>query len=308
MNTKRDNSASARSAVSHAWLTRPAGRYLLLGIAVIIAAFLAVQFAAAPSPAAAQTTNTCTTLSQGPELSDVRVGVGGTRNISLANAFTGEGADCELEYSVSTSRPNIIQRPVISGTNLRIVGVQGGRVEVTVTASDKGHADSNAEQKFMVTVEEAVPTATPTPTPTATPTPTPTPRPTFTPTPTATPLPPVPTATPTPEPTATPVPPTATPVPPTATPRPTATPEPEVAGIPLGTIIIGLILLAIIGVGAYLLLRRRGQQEDGEGPADGGPDDGGDMNDMPPDDGGDADDGADAGGDDADGEEDQSLR
>ena len=297
MNTKRDNSASVRSAVSHAWLTRPAGRYLLLGIAAIIAAFLAVQFAAAPSPAAAQTA-----VANWNPVPPLQVGAP-ARQVDLSGGFT--DVDANTAYTAKSDKTTVARVSPVNGSTVTIRAFGAGNAKITVTAG-------SVTNTFTVRVNPAVPTATPTPEPTATPTLTPTPRPTFTPTPTATPLPPVPTATPTPEPTATPVPPTATPVPPTATPRPTATPEPEVAGIPLGTIIIGLILLAIIGVGAYLLLRRRGQQEDGEGPADGGPDDGGDMNDMPPSAGGDADDGADdgadAGGDDADGEEDQSLR
>ena len=89
---------------------------------------------------------------------------------------------------------------------------------------------------FVMTIDDAVPTATPVPT--AAPVSTATPAPTATPIPTATPVPPtatpVPTATSAPTSTATPAP-TDTPVPPTATPIPTDTPRPTATAIPTAT-------------------------------------------------------------------------
>lgn len=262
-------SVSWLGSTTRTYLTHSASRYLILGIVAIITAFLAVQTL---TPAAAQ-------MNQ----ENVNLSVDQVRLVSV------EGAT-----SVDVDRPGIV-RATIQGSNVRLVGLAEGRATVTVTR------DGNMGD-YTITVRvsgdpPAEPTATPLP-PTATPTPAPTvgPEPP-TPTPTATPR-PVPTNTPTPEPepTATPEPePTA--VPPTATsapPPPTATPEPEdEGGIGIGAIIGGLVVLALLGIGAYFLLRRRGEEN-------GGPDSGPPMDDDNGNGGADADD---ANGDDGDEEE-----
>ena len=233
-----------------------------------------------------------------------------TRLVPLGDRFTAaEGAD--LTYTVTVARGGIV-RATLQGSNVRLVGLGEGRTEVTVTATDSN--GNTAMQKFTARVSGAppvLPTNTPIP-PTPVP-PTPIPP---SPTPTAvppTPTPPIPTNTPEPtaEPTATPEP-TATtaPTPPTAEPvEPTPTPEPEDGGIGIGGIIIGLIVLALLGVLAFFLLRRRGG-DDGGAPPYGGPtsdngmngDDNGD--DVMDDNGGDTDDADDNG----DGEDEEENR
>ena len=214
----------------------------------------------------------------------------GSRTARLSDAFT-TGGNIELTYTVESSR-TVIARARIIGTTARVDGISGGQAEITVTATAPN--GSTATQTFPVRVREDLQ-----------PDPTPTPAP-----PTATPLPPVVTDTPTPPtPTATPVPPTATA---TATPRPTDTPEPsatptviptiappapptdtptgpEPPGLSIAPFIVGLIILALLGVGAFLLLRRRGGGESPEG----GPDDGMGSDDDMLDDGGMDDDDAD---------------
>lgn len=240
---------------------------------------------------------------------------GAPRNLNVANLFTTTN-DVDITYSASFSRRNVVRQSPnpVNGSNLRLAGVGEGLTDVTVTAKpDRG---ASATQKFQVRVFASAvvePTETPIP-PTATPTPapataTPTPVP-----PTPTPPPPVPTNTPTPTPE--PPTPTATPPAPTATTPPappTATPPPEEPGDGIGIIgiIIGLIVLAALGAGAYFLLSRRGQGD--EGP-EGGPtmadlggddDDNGDMN-GDDDDGGDEEDAADD--DDGDGGDEEENR
>ena len=214
----------------------------------------------------------------------------GSRTARLSDAFT-TGGNIELTYTVESSR-TVIARARIIGTTARVDGISGGQADITVTATAPN--GSTATQTFPVRVREDLQ-----------PDPTPTPAP-----PTATPLPPVVTDTPTPPtPTATPVPPTATA---TATPRPTDTPEPsatptviptiappapptdtptgpEPPGLSIAPFIVGLIILALLGVGAFLLLRRRGGGESPEG----GPDDGMGSDDDMLDDGGMDDDDAD---------------
>ena len=218
------------------YLTHSASRYLILSIAAIIAAFLVVQTL---TPVAAQTDQ------------QVNLSVDQVRLVPV------EGNPS----SVDVDRPGIV-RATIQGSNVRLVGLAEGRATVT------GMLDGGGNYTITVRVSGQPPVDTPTPEPTATLVPTAEPEPTATPTPrpTATPR-PVPTNTPTPEPepTATPEPePTA--VPPTATsapPPPTATPEPEEGGIGIGAIIGGLVVLVLLGIGAYFLLRRRGDENGG---------------------------------------------
>ena len=199
----------------------------------------------------------------------------GSRTASLRDAFI-TGGDIVLTYTVDSSR-TVIARARIIGTTARVDGISGGSAEITVTATAPN--GTTATQTFPVRVREDLqpePTPTPAP-PTATPLP-PVVIETPTPTPTATPVPPTATATATPRPTNTPEPTaTATPVPPPATAPPTvpATPPSPGEGPGAAPFIVGLIILALLGVGAYLLLRRRGSGESPEGGPDGGmgPDD-----------------------------------
>ena len=275
-------------------LTHSASRYLIFGIAAIFAAFLAVQTV---TPAAAQ-------VIEGA-FPDIRMGYDQTRTVDLEGKFTVvEGS--EFTYSARANRPGIVAINV-SGSNLRLTGIGEGATDITVTATATNvlvpSVTASFTASFRITVSgqpQVEPTATqipPTPVPptpippTATPTavpPTPTPPiPTNTPTPT--PEPPTPTPTATPE----PVPPTAEPVP------PTATPEPEEGGLGIGAVIVGLIILVLLGVGAYFLLRRRGG--DGGAPPYGGPTMDDDMN---GDDNGDDLDDTDDGGDEEDADDD----
>ncbi len=241
---------------TRAYLTHSAGRYLVLGIAVIVAAFIAVQ---TPAPAEGQNIEITTPRN----LPDISLSLDGpTQHVSLGGAFDAP-AGVTLEYSVEVARPNIV-RAIIQGSDVRLQALAEGRTDVTVTASATRLGFTvSASQTFTVRVAGQEPTAEPTPVPpTATPPPVATVPPTATPEPTATPPPPVPTNTPTPEPepTATPEP---TPVPPTATSAPsTATPPPddEGDGIGIGAIIGGLVVLALLGLGAFFLLRRRGDE------------------------------------------------
>ena len=239
------------------YLTHSARRYLILGIAAIIAAFLAAQ---TPAPAAGQNIEITTPES----LPDISLSVDGpAKLVSLGDAFEAPGG-VTLSYSVDVERPNIVGA-IVQGSNMRLVAQAEGTTDVTVTASATRLGFTvSASQTFTVRVSGQTPADTPVPPPpTATPPPataTATPPPA---TATATPPPPVPTNTPTPEPepTAT-LEPTA--VPPTATPEPpppTATPEPDdEGGIGIGAIIGGLVVLALLGLGAFFLLRRRGEE------------------------------------------------
>ncbi len=268
------------------YLTHSASRYLILGIAATIAALLMLQATGAPSPAAAQTSE------------NVNLAVDQIKSVSLEGEITDP-------VSVSVDRPGIV-RATLQGSTVRLVGLAEGRAEVEVrgTASN-GETPTHTLIVRVSGEPPVVPTNTPIPPTPVPPTVTPPPA-TETPVPpTATP--PIPTNTPEP-PTATPPPPepTATEVPPTNTPvvvEPTAPPEePDDGGIGIGGIIIGLIILALLGVVAFFLLRRRGG-DDGGAPPYGGPttdngmngDDNGD--DVMDDNGGDTDDADDNGED-----------
>ena len=184
---------------------------------------------------------------------------------NIDQGFTVEPAGAKATYTAAPGRTAIAEVTLQGETRLRIFPRNAGTTTITVTATAVIDGKTHTATQMIsirVNAPDVEPTATPTPE--ATPTPPPTATPTATPRPTATPPPPVPTntPTPTPEPTATPTP-TNTPVPPpTATPPPppTATPEPE-GGIGAGAIIGGLIVLAILGAGAYLIMRRRGAEE-----------------------------------------------
>ncbi len=192
--------------------------------------------------------------------------VGGLRFVdNIDQGFTVEPAGAKATYDAVSARPAIAEVRLQGATRLRIIARSEGNTTITVTAS--GVIDGvlhTAKQTLRITVIPVFePTATPTPEATAIPRPTATP--TATPRPTATPPPPVPTntPTPTPEPTATPEP-TNTPTPaPTATPPPppTATPEPGDGVLGAGAIVGGLVVLALLGAGAYLIMRRRGADE-----------------------------------------------
>ncbi len=236
------------------------------------------------------------------------------RSVSLASGFTTSPPGQQLSYSTpDIDRPGIV-RVTIQGSNVRLVGLEEGLTSVSITATVDGKPYAQATLTFRVRVSgepPADPTATPIPPTPVPPTPIP---PTATPTAVPpTPTPPIPTNTPEP-PTATPEPPepTATPAP-TNTPvvvEPTATPEPDEGGLGIGAVIVGLIILVLLGVGAYFLLRRRGG--DGGAPPYGGPmmddddmngdDNGDDLDDT--DDGGDEEDADDDGDDDGGDEED----
>ncbi|MYD36435.1 MAG: hypothetical protein F4X20_05410 [Dehalococcoidia bacterium] len=260
-------SVSWLGSTTRTYLTHSASRYLILGIAAIIAAFLAVQTL---TPAAAQ--------------ENVNLAVDQVRLVPVEGTPT----------SVDVERPGIV-RATIQGSNVRLVGLAAGRTDVTVK-----NAAGMDIATITVRVSGQPPADTPTPVPpTATPTPPPptataTPRP-----PTPTPTPPVPTNTPTPEPEPDPPTPTPTNTPaPTTPPPPTPTPTPEPedeGGIGIGAIIGGLIVLVLLGIGAYFLLRRRGEEN-------GGPDMGPPMDDNGGDNGA-ADDGGDAVADDANGDD-----
>lgn len=271
-------------------LTHSATRYLILGIAAIFAAFLMVQ---AVTPAAAQTPTT---------LPDVRLAVDGVRLVNLSSNI---GTDASLD-SVDVDRPGIV-RATIQGSNVRLVGLGEGTTKVTVSVTN----GSSPQFAFTVRVSGAPPADTPTPIPTATATMVPTPVPTAPPTNTPTPTPrPVPTNTPTPEPepTATPEPTNTPPPAPTAPPEPTATPEPEdEGGVGIVGIIIGLLVLAALGAGAYFIFSRRGGGDDGPAPY-GGPTMNGDNGDDNGVDLGDTDDNGDADGDDGNGEDEEENR
>ncbi len=183
---------------------------------------------------------------------------------NIDDGFIVEPAGAKATYEVASAQSNVASVMLMGATTLRVRPVGEGRTTITVTATavidGVLHTDT---QMFTVRVAPSDVEPTPEPTPEATAIPAPTATPTATPRPTATPPPPVPTNTPTPmpEPTATPTPmpePTATA---TATPPPppTATPEPE-GGIGAGAIIGGLVILAILGAGAYLIMRRRGTE------------------------------------------------
>ncbi len=293
-------SVSWLGSTTRTHLTHSATRYIILGIAAIFAAFLMVQTV---TPAAAQNSNPPTQ----------NLAVDGPAKFVDLTSYLGGGTP----GSVKVDRPGIVQA-TIQGSNVRLVAVRAGTAKVTVTVEESNANPAVESLVFTVRVTGQEPTATPTPIPpTATPTPapataTPTPVP-----PTPTPPPPVPTNTPTPTPE--PPTPTATPPAPTATTPPappTATPPPEEPGDGIGIlgIIIGLIVLAALGAGAYFLLSRRGQGDEGPegGPtmADlgGGDDDNGDMN-GDDDDGGDEEDAADDDGDgDGDGGDEEENR
>ena len=209
-----------------------------------------------------------TTEASGTQAS-VPLGEGTARTVRLGPLFTYPEADTTITYDIVSSRSNIV-RFTLTNSSLRLIGVQEGITNITVTASD-GFGGS-ATQTFQVRVQAGEAPDTPTPVPTETPIP-----PTVTPTPEATETPtPEPTATvaiPTPTPTATPVP-TATPEP-TETPEPTATiapaPTPTATETPGGGIgAVGIILvLAVLGIlgggGYYLYMRSRRAGEAGEG-------------------------------------------
>ena len=184
---------------------------------------------------------------------------GTTRFVSLANAFIIAEGVAAPTYTV-TSNPTRIVGGLMTGTMLRVSALEMGRTLVIVTARSGEHS---AWQTFWVRVNPryagpdqwtppAIPTATPPSVPTPSATPTATPRPVAT----ATPPLPDPTPTPEPEPTATATP-EPTPTPPVAPVDPTATPVVEDGGAGIGTFLVGLFILLLLGIGAYLLLRRR---------------------------------------------------
>ncbi len=258
MNNQLFRSLSWLGSNTRTYLTHSARSYLILGIAAIIAVFLASQ---APAPAAGQDIEITTPDS----LPDISLSLDGpTQRVSLGGAFDAP-AGVTLSYSVDVERPNIVGA-IIQGSDVRLRALAEGRTDVTVKASATRLGFTiSASQTFTVRVSGQEPTAEPTPPPpTATPIPEVTAVPaTATPEPTATPR-PVPTNTPTPEPepTATPEP-TNTSVPPAPTTpaEPTATPETEDAGgLGIGAIIGGLVVLALLGIGAFFLLRRRGDE------------------------------------------------
>ena len=183
---------------------------------------------------------------------------GTTRFVSLAEAFIIAEGVAAPTYTV-TSNPTRIVGGLMTGMMLRVSALEVGRTLVTVTARSGEHS---AWQTFWVRVNPRyagpvqwatpIPTATPRAEATASPTPTATPRPVAT----ATPPLPEPTATPEPEPTATATP-EPTPTPSAAPADPTATPVVENGGAGIGAFLIGLFILFLLGIGAYLLLRRR---------------------------------------------------
>ena len=189
------------------------------------------------------------------------------RSVNLSDKFTAP-AGADLSYKATVARTGIV-RPSIQGSNVRLVGLEEGRTEVTVTATDSN--GNTVAQTFTVRVSGLIPvepTNTPRP-PTATPTPILVPTVHPSPTPTNTPVPPIPTNTPTPEPTVGPEPTAEPTVAPTNTPvvaEPTSPPEPDGGGIGIGGIMIGLIALVLLGILAFFLLRRRGG-DDGGAPA-----------------------------------------